>query len=95
MYRIRGFLRIIRVDVRAGLAVGVAFGSIGKSPSATFEAATVLAIGIGLQNFPEGLAVSLPMHREKRSKMNSFFWGQMSGAVEPIGKRICVFGGIR
>mmetsp|Transcript_21585 Transcript_21585/g.27585 ORF Transcript_21585/g.27585 Transcript_21585/m.27585 type:complete len:339 (+) Transcript_21585:99-1115(+) len=68
-----------------GLAVGVAFGSIGKSPSATFSAAVALAIGIGLQNFPEGLAVSLPMHREKRTKMNSFFWGQMSGAVEPIG----------
>jgi len=68
-----------------GLAVGVAFGSIGKSASATFNSAVALAIGIGLQNFPEGLAVSLPMHRERRSKLNSFFWGQMSGAVEPIG----------
>lgn len=68
-----------------GLAVGVAFGSVGKSSAATFEKATILALGIGLQNFPEGLAVSLPMHREKRSKFTSFFWGQMSGAVEPIG----------
>ncbi|KAJ8367385.1 hypothetical protein AAFF_G00320120 [Aldrovandia affinis] len=44
-----------------GLAIGVGFGAIGKTPSATFESARNLAIGIGIQNFPEGLAVSLPL----------------------------------
>ena len=44
-----------------GLAVGVAFGSVNKADAATFEKARNLAIGIGIQNFPEGLAVSLPL----------------------------------
>lgn len=44
-----------------GLKVGVGFGAIGSSPKATFESAVTLAIGIGIQNFPEGLAVSLPL----------------------------------
>ena len=44
-----------------GLAVGVAFGSVDKAETATFEKARNLAIGIGIQNFPEGLAVSLPL----------------------------------
>ena len=44
-----------------GLAVGVAFGSVDKADTATFEKARNLAIGIGIQNFPEGLAVSLPL----------------------------------
>ena len=48
-------------NIPEGMAVGVGFGSIGKTPAATFEKAFNLAIGIGLQNFPEGLAVSLPL----------------------------------
>ena len=43
------------------MAVGVAFGSVDKADTATFEKARNLAIGIGIQNFPEGLAVSLPL----------------------------------
>ena len=60
----RILLLIVAVTVHnipEGLAVGVAFGSIGKASSATFESARNLAIGIGIQNFPEGLAVSLPL----------------------------------
>ncbi len=68
-----------------GLAVGVGFGAIGKSPHATFSSARSLAIGIGLQNFPEGLAVSLPLRRVGFSRRRAFFWGQLSGMVEPIG----------
>mmetsp|Transcript_37770 Transcript_37770/g.73174 ORF Transcript_37770/g.73174 Transcript_37770/m.73174 type:complete len:340 (+) Transcript_37770:40-1059(+) len=68
-----------------GLAVGVGFGAIGKSPGATFAKARNLAIGIGLQNFPEGLAVSLPLRRIGFSPISAFWWGQMSGMVEPVG----------
>ena len=60
----RILLLIVAVTVHnipEGLAVGVAFGSIGKASTATFESARNLAIGIGIQNFPEGLAVSLPL----------------------------------
>jgi len=74
-----------------GLAVGVGFGAIGKSPGATFAKACNLAIGIGLQNFPEGLAVSLPLRRIGFSKWKAFWWGQMSGMVEPFGGLIGAF----
>ena len=56
-----------------GLAVGVGFGSVGKSPKSTFESAFNLALGIGLQNFPEGLAVSLPLAAFGHSKFKVFF----------------------
>jgi zinc transporter 11 len=68
-----------------GLAVGVGFGGVGSSPASTFEQARLLAIGIGLQNAPEGLAVSLPLRRMGYSKSLAFFYGQLSGMVEPIG----------
>ncbi|KAM3722280.1 Zinc transporter ZIP11 [Dirofilaria immitis] len=84
----RILLLIIAVTVHnipEGLAVGVAFGSIGKTSKATFESAFALALGIGLQNFPEGLAVSLPLAAFGYSKMRAFFYGQLSGMVEPMG----------
>ena len=71
-------------NIPEGLAVGVAFGSIGKSPSATFESARNLAIGIGIQNFPEGLAVSLPLKTAGFSAIKSIWYGQLSGIVEPV-----------
>jgi ZIP family zinc transporter len=68
-----------------GLAVGVAFGAVGAGlPSATIGAAIALAIGIGIQNLPEGTAVSMPLRREGMSKFKSFMMGQASGIVEPI-----------
>jgi len=68
-----------------GLAVGVAFGSVAAGlPSASLGAAIALALGIGLQNFPEGAAVSIPLRREGMSRLKSFWYGQLSGAVEPI-----------
>lgn len=68
-----------------GLAVGVAFGAAAAGfPSATLAGAMALAIGIGLQNFPEGLAVALPLRRAGTSRFKSFWYGQLSGAVEPI-----------
>jgi ZIP family zinc transporter len=53
-------------------------------PAATLGGAVALAIGIGLQNFPEGTAVAMPLRREGMSRLRSFWWGQISGIVEPI-----------
>uniref|UniRef100_A0A3B5AX78 Zinc transporter ZIP11 n=1 Tax=Stegastes partitus TaxID=144197 RepID=A0A3B5AX78_9TELE len=71
-------------NIPEGLAVGVGFGAIGKTPSATFESARNLAVGIGIQNFPEGLAVSLPLRGSGVSTWTAFWYGQLSGMVEPI-----------
>jgi ZIP family zinc transporter len=53
-------------------------------PAATLPAAVALTIGIGIQNFPEGLAVSMPLRRAGMSRGKSFWYGQLSGAVEPL-----------
>ncbi|KAM9210610.1 zinc transporter ZIP11 isoform 8-T9 [Dugong dugon] len=71
-------------NVPEGLAVGVGFGAIEKTASATFESARNLAIGIGIQNFPEGLAVSLPLRGAGLSTWRAFWYGQLSGMVEPL-----------
>uniref|UniRef100_A0A8C8RQS8 Zinc transporter ZIP11 n=1 Tax=Pelusios castaneus TaxID=367368 RepID=A0A8C8RQS8_9SAUR len=71
-------------NIPEGLAVGVGFGAIGKTASATFESARNLAIGIGIQNFPEGLAVSLPLRGTGFSTWRAFWYGQLSGMVEPL-----------
>jgi len=71
-------------NIPEGLAVGIAFGAVAAGlPSATIGGAVALAIGIGIQNFPEGAAVSLPLRREGISRRRSFFYGQASGIVEP------------
>ncbi|MBD3385629.1 ZIP family metal transporter [candidate division KSB1 bacterium] len=68
-----------------GLAVGVAFGAVAHNlPAASLAGAIALAIGIGIQNFPEGAAVSVPLRREGLSRFKCFWYGQMSGIVEPI-----------
>ena len=72
-------------NIPEGLAVGIAFGSIYYGlTGATTLSAIMLAIGIGLQNFPEGSAVSIPLLREGISRKKSFFYGQLSAIVEPI-----------
>lgn len=72
-------------NIPEGLAVGVAFGSIGAGiEGATLTGAIMLAIGIAIQNFPEGTAVSLPLRREKFTRLKSFIYGSFSGIVEPI-----------
>lgn len=78
-------LAITMHNIPEGLAVGVAFGAVAAGlPSATIGGAIALAIGIGLQNFPEGTAVSMPLRREGMGKKKSFFLGQASGMVEPV-----------
>jgi len=72
-------------NIPEGLAIGVAFGAVASGlEGATLGAAIALAIGIGLQNFPEGTAVSMPLRRDGMSRRKSFFYGQLSGSVEPI-----------
>lgn len=72
-------------NIPEGMAVGVAFGSVIYGiDGATLAAAWTLALGIGLQNFPEGSAVSMPLRRDGFSLNKSFFLGQLSGIVEPI-----------
>lgn len=78
-------LAITLHNIPEGLAVGVAFGAVAQGiPSASLGAAVALAIGIGLQNFPEGTAVSVPLRREGMSRGKAFWYGQLSGVVEPI-----------
>ena len=78
-------LAITLHNIPEGLAVGVAFGAVAAGmPEATLAAAATLALGIGLQNFPEGLAVSMPLRREGFTRRKSFFYGQLSGCVEPV-----------
>ena len=77
-------LAITLHNIPEGLAVGVAFGAAAHGMQwATVASATALAIGIGIQNFPEGAAVSVPLAREGVSKFKSFWYGQLSGVVEP------------
>ncbi len=72
-------------NIPEGLCIGVAFASLGSGErGAAFASACLLAFGIGLQNFPEGAAVSLPLRREGASRARAFFWGQISGSVEPL-----------
>ena len=76
-------------NIPEGLAVGVAFGGLGtetckKLDTCSFDDAFNLALGIGIQNFPEGLAVSMPLRRSGTGLFKSFFYGQLSGMVEPV-----------
>lgn len=84
-------LAITLHNIPEGLAIGVAFGAVAAGfPEASLAAAVTLAIGIGIQNFPEGTAVSMPLRREGMSRRKSFMYGQFSGMVEPVSAVIGV-----
>ncbi len=70
-------------NIPEGMAVGLAFASAQRTPGAMAGAAA-LALGIGLQNFPEGAAVSLPLLQSGMGRARSFLLGALSGAVEPL-----------
>jgi ZIP family zinc transporter len=72
-------------NIPEGLAVGVAISAAAEGlPSATLASALVLSLGMGLQNLPEGAAVSIPLRSEGVSRLKSFWYGQVSGLVEPV-----------
>ncbi len=78
-------------NIPEGMSVGVAFGGIASQvPGMTLIGAIMLAVGIGIQNFPEGAAVSLPLRNEGFSRFKSFMFGQASALVEPISAIIGV-----
>lgn len=78
-------LAITLHNIPEGLAVGVLFGGVAAGiPEASIAGALTLAIGIGIQNFPEGIAVSMPLRRLGMSRKKSFFYGQSSALVEPV-----------
>lgn len=73
-------------NIPEGLSVGVAFGALAFGDGAGWAGAALLALGIGIQNFPEGLCVAVPMRRQGYSAARAFFYGQFSGCVEvPAG----------
>ena len=78
-------LAITLHNIPEGLAVGVLFGGVAAGiPEASLSGAVALALGIGIQNFTEGIAVSMPMRRQGASRFKSFWYGQMSAIVEPV-----------
>lgn len=77
-------LSITLHNIPEGLAVGVAFGALGFEPELEkLLAACAVALGIGIQNYPEGAAVALPLLREGETKGRSFFLAQATALVEP------------
>lgn len=83
------FLAVTIHNIPEGLSVGLAFGSVLAIADLTDQIALIysalgLALGIGIQNFPEGAAVSLPIKAETKSSLKAFLYGTLSGAVEPI-----------
>ena len=84
----RSVLLILAVTIHnipEGFAVGVTFGALANSPDmGILTGAIALALGIGLQNFPEGAAISIPLRREGFSRTKAFHYGQLSGIVEPV-----------
>ncbi len=79
------FLAITLHNIPEGMAVGVIFaGYLSGNSTVTLAAAFALAIGIAIQNFPEGSIISLPLHAKGMSKTKSFLYGTLSGIVEPI-----------
>ena len=72
-------------NIPEGLAVGVVFGAaLNGGGDASVAGAIALAIGIGIQDIPEGFAVSMPLRRQGLTRRKSFYYGQLSAIVEPI-----------
>lgn len=68
-----------------GVAVGVAYAGSQSGSGITTASAMTLSLAIALQNFPEGAIIALPLRAEGASRKNAFFYGALSGAVEPLG----------
>ncbi len=91
------FLAVTIHNVPEGLSVGIAFGVAlaSQNPDSMLMGALLLAIGIGIQNIPEGAVVSLPIKTETGSSGKAFLFGVLSGAVEPIAALAGLFLALR
>ena len=79
-------LAVVLHNIPEGMAVGVVFsGVMNEGTAITLAGAFALSIGIAIQNFPEGAIISMPLRSEGMSKGKSFYYGFLSGVVEPIG----------
>ena len=86
------FLAVTIHNVPEGLSVGIGFGvALAQHNNALLVGALLLAIGIGIQNIPEGAVVSLPIKGETGSSFKAFIFGMLSGAVEPIAALFGLF----
>lgn len=78
-------------NIPEGMSVGVTFaGALIGNAGITMAGAFALAIGIAIQNFPEGAIISMPLHSEGISRCRAFFYGALSGIVEPVGAFITI-----
>ena len=77
-------------NIPEGMAVGLAFAAAARDGLAGLAGACALALGIGIQNFPEGAAISLPLRQSGMSRRKSFAYGVLSGAVEPAGALLTI-----
>ena len=78
-------------NIPEGMAVGVTFaGALAQNAGITMAGAFALAVGIAIQNFPEGAIISMPLKSEGVSKPKAFLYGTLSGIVEPIGAIITI-----
>ncbi len=85
------FLAITLHNIPEGMAVGVIFaGAISNNVNITMASALAMSIGIAIQNFPEGAIVSMPLAAEGKNKAKAFFYGSLSGIVEPIAAVITI-----
>ena len=79
------FTAVTLHNIPEGMAVGLSFALAAQGGQAAgYTAAMALALGIGIQNFPEGAAISLPLRQEGKSVGRAFWMGSLSGVVEPI-----------
>ncbi len=79
-------------NIPEGMAVGVVYaGWLSGNETITLAGAVTLSAGIALQNFPEGAIISLPLRSEGMGKGESFLWGTMSGAVEPLAALLTIW----
>ena len=83
------FLAVTLHNIPEGMAVGVALaGALLGNAGITMSGAIALALGIGIQNFPEGAIISMPLKNQGMSKTKAFWYGTLSGIVEPIASII-------
>ena len=84
-------LAVTMHNLPEGMAVGVVFaGALSGNSHISTAAAMSLAVGIAIQNFPEGAIISMPLHAEGKSKGKAFMDGALSGAVEPVGALLTI-----